>query len=623
MRAKTIGRGLAAVVLVATSVSTSAAVSAPAATSAPGAGIGQGERLNRGVVSVHTGTGNYVNWRVLASDAPGTAFNLYRDGVKVNAAPISGSSNHVDRGAPADADYVVRPVVDGVEQVSAAAAGESLRFTATSGDVGIAASTRDVPLQIPAGGRTPSGENYTYTANDASVGDLDGDGQYEIVLKWEPTNAKDNSQSGYTGNVLIDAYRLDGARLWRIDLGRNIRAGAHYTQFQVFDYDGDGRAEVVMKTADGTRSGTGQVIGNASADHRNSSGYILAGPEFLSVFRGSDGAVLASADYVPPRGNVASWGDSYGNRVDRFLAGTAYVDGSRPSIIMARGYYTRSVISAWDWRNGQLTRRWTFDSNSSTNGSAWAGQGNHNLSVADVDADGRDEIIYGAMTVDDNGAGLYTTRLGHGDALHVSDFVPSRAGLEVFDIHEGGGTGLDLHDARTGAIIFSKPNNTGAEGPGRGVAADIYAGNAGAEFWATGGGAPSNLLNASGNSVGRIPSSANFVIWWDGDAQRELLDGTHIDKYGTGGDTRLLTGSGVSSNNGTKSTPALSADILGDWREEVVWRTSDNTKLRIYSTTDPTSISRPSLMQDRQYRVAVAWQNTAYNQPPHPSFRIG
>jgi hypothetical protein len=584
----------------------------------------QVERLDRGAISVHTDAGNFVSWRLLADDPPGVAFNLYRGGTKVNAAPVTGSTNFVDKRATANADYVVRPVVGGVEQPVAAGSGRSLRFAASAdGAPGITASTRDVPLQIPPGGRTPSGENYTYNANDASVGDLDGDGQYELVLKWEPSNAKDNSQAGYTGNVYVDAYRLDGTRLWRVDLGRNIRAGAHYTQFQVFDYDGDGRAEVVMKTADGTRSGTGQVIGNSSADHRNSSGYVLAGPEFLSVFRGADGAVLASADYVPPRGTVSSWGDSYGNRVDRFLAGTAYVDGARPSIIMARGYYTRSVITAWDWRNGQLTRRWTFDSNSSSNGAQWAGQGNHNLSVADVDADGRDEIIYGAMTVDDNGSGLYTTRFGHGDALHVSDFVPGRAGLEVWDIHESGGTGMDLHDARTGAVIFSKPNNTGAEGPGRGVAANIYAGNPGAEFWAYGGGAPSALLNAAGTSVGRIPSSANFLVWWDGDAERELLDGTHIDKYGTGGDTRLLTGSGVSSNNGTKSTPALSADILGDWREEVIWRTSDNTRLRIYSTTDTTTISRPSLMQDRQYRVAVAWQNTAYNQPPHPSFPMG
>ncbi|NUT46455.1 MAG: rhamnogalacturonan lyase, partial [Saccharothrix sp.] len=376
MRARTVGRGLAAAVLVAASVSTSAVPASSAPTTQ------QADRLNRGVVAVHTSAGNYISWRVLVGDAPGTAFNLYRDGVKVNATPISGSSNYVDRGAPADADYTVRAVVGGVERMTAFADEESLRFTATSSDVGIAASTRDVPLQIPAGGTTPSGESYTYSANDASVGDLDGDGQYEIVLKWDPSNAKDNSQSGYTGNVYVDAYRLDGTRLWRIDLGRNIRAGAHYTQFQVFDYDGDGRAEVVMKTADGTRSGTGQVIGSSSADYRNSSGYILSGPEFLTVFRGTDGAVLATADYVPPRGTVSSWGDSYGNRVDRFLAGTAYVDGSRPSIIMARGYYTRSVISAWDFRNGQLTRRWTFDSNSSTNGSTWAGQGNHNLSVA-------------------------------------------------------------------------------------------------------------------------------------------------------------------------------------------------------------------------------------------------
>ncbi len=618
MRTITPGRTVAVLAIVAASVSAGALPSSAAPAAA--APIHQVEQLDRGLISVHTGTGNYVSWRALASDPPGTTFNVYRGGMKVNPSPVNGASNFTDTGASAAAEYSVRPVVRGVEQATATEANPSMRFAA-SPNAGITASTRDVPLQIPPGGRTPSGENYTYNANDTSVGDLDGDGQYELVVKWEPSNAKDNSQAGYTGNVYVDAYRLTGARLWRIDLGRNIRAGAHYTQFQVFDYDGDGRAEVAMKTADGTRSGTGQTIGNGSADHRNSSGYILAGPEFLTVFRGTDGAVLATSDYVPPRGNVASWGDSYGNRVDRFLAGTAYVDGSRPSIIMARGYYTRSVITAWDWRDGQLTRRWTFDSASS--GSQWAGQGNHNLSVADVDSDGRDEIIYGAMTIDDNGTGLYSTRLGHGDALHVSDFVPGRPGLEVWDIHESGTTGVDLHDARTGAMIFTKPNNTGAEGPGRGAAGNIYAGNPGSEFWAFGGGAPSALLNASGNNVGRIPSSANFLVWWDGDAVRELLDGTRIDKYGPNGDTRLVTGSGVSSNNGTKSTPALSADILGDWREEVIWRTTDNRALRIYSTTDPTNISRPSLMQDRQYRVAVAWQNTAYNQPPHPSFAMG
>jgi rhamnogalacturonan endolyase len=574
------------------------------------------DKLNRGLISVAAGDGNFVSWRSLIDDPAGTGFNVYRDGIRVNSIPLS-VTNYRDKGAPANATYTVRPVVHGIEQLGVAAAEESLKLTPDN-PVGITASTMDVPIQIPPGGTTPDGVSYTYTANDASVGDLDGDGQYEIVLKWDPTNAKDNSQSGYTGNVFVDAYRLNGQRLWRIDLGRNIRAGAHYTQFQVFDYDGDGRAEVAMKTADATRSGTGQVIGNAGADFRNSSGYILSGPEFLTVFRGTDGANLATQNFVPPRGTVSSWGDSYGNRVDRFLAATAYVDGSRPSIIMARGYYTRAVISAWDWRNGQLTRRWTYDSGNSNTGAY--GQGNHNLSIADVDNDGRQEVVYGSATIDDNGTLMYRTGFGHGDAMHVGDLVPSRSGLEVFTVHEPGGSpAMDVHDARTGQIVFQSAS-CGCDN-GRGVAADIWSGNSGAEAWSSAIGGLRSAANGS-QVASRKPGSINFVIWWDGDAQRELLDGTHIDKYGTGGDTRLLTGSGVSSNNGTKSNPALQADILGDWREEVIWRTSDNTRLRIYATTDSTGISRPSLMQDRQYRVAVAWQNTAYNQPPHPSFAM-
>ena len=600
-----------ALLVVTSSVLVAGAMTYPTAGAAP-AGP-QAERLDRGLISVHTGKGNFLSWRLSAGDPPGTAFNVYRDGLKVTSSPIT-RTNFQDHGAPASVIYAVRPVVDGVERASAASADGSLRMSAhTGGEMGVTASTRDVPLQIPAGGSTPSG-SFTYEANDGSVGDLDGDGQYEIVLKWNPTNAKDNAQSGYTGNTILDAYRLDGTRLWRIDLGRNIRSGAHYTQFQVFDYDGDGRAEVVVKTADGTRSGTGQVIGNANADHRNSSGYVLSGPEFLTVFRGTDGAVLDTENYVPPRGNVSDWGDNYGNRADRFLAATAYVDGSRPSIIMARGYYTRAVVVAWDFRNGQLTRRWTYDSG---RGGAY-GQGNHNLSVADVDADGRDEIVYGSATIDDNGALMYSTGLGHGDALHVGDLAPSRPGLEVFTVHEWTSSpAMDVHDARTGQFLYRAPS-CGCD-TGRGVAADVWAGNPGAEIWSSSVG---GLRSAtSGNQVAaRKPGSQNFVIWWDGDAQRELLDGTQISKYGTGGDTRLLTGSGVASNNGSKSTPVLQADILGDWREEVIWRTTDNRALRIYSTTDPTSISRPSLMQDRQYRLAVAWQNTAYNQPPHASF---
>ncbi|WP_305076066.1 rhamnogalacturonan lyase, partial [Micromonospora salmantinae] len=577
----------------------------PPTTPPPSTGVVQMEKLDRGLISVRSGNGNLVSWRLLGTETSGVAFNLYRGSTKVNASPITGATNYLDSGAAAGSAYTVRAVVGDTEQAASASASQ------------FGAGYLDVPLQVPAGGSTPSGESYSYSASDASVGDLNGDGNYEIVLKWEPSNAKDNSQSGYTGNVYVDAYTLTGTRLWRIDLGRNIRAGAHYTQFQVYDYDGDGRAEVAMKTADGTRSGTGQLIGSSSADHRNSSGYVLSGPEYLTMFNGQTGAIASTVNYDPPRGTVSSWGDSYGNRVDRFLAGTAYLDGQRPSLIMARGYYTRAVIAAWDFRNGTLTKRWTFDSNSSGNGAA-AGQGNHQLSVADVDADGRQEIVYGAATIDDNGRLLHSTGNGHGDAMHVGDLDPGRAGLEVFKVDEDASKPSSYFaDARTGQVLWSTP----ASGDnGRGVSADIWAGSPGAESWSS---AVAGLANTRGQNVGRKPSSANFLAWWDGDPVRELLDGTKIDKYGTGGETRLLDGSQVASNNGTKSTPTLSGDILGDWREEVIWRTTDSRALRIYSTPTPTSTRIYTLMHDPQYRVAIAWQNTAYNQPPHPGFFIG
>jgi rhamnogalacturonan endolyase len=545
-----------------------------------------------------------VSWRMFGTDPSAISFNLYRGTTKVNASPITNVTSYLDSGAAANSVYTVRPVIDGVEQ------------TASENSLNFANGYLDVALQIPAGGTTPDGVAYTYTANDASVGDLDGDGQYEIVLKWDPTNSKDNSQSGYTGNVYLDGYKLNGTRLWRIDLGRNIRAGAHYTQFMVYDLDGDGKAEIAAKTADGTRDNAGTVIGNASADYRNSSGYILSGPEYLTVFNGQTGVIRSTVNYDPARGTVSSWGDSYGNRVDRFLGGIAYLDGQRPSLIMSRGYYTRSVIAAWDFRNGSLTKRWTFDSNVS--GSQYAGQGNHSLSVADVDQDGKDEIIFGAMTINDNGQPLWNTRNGHGDAMHVGDLDPSRAGLEVFKVSEDASKPSSwFADARTGQILWQ----TAAVGDnGRGVSGDIWAGSPGAESWSS---MDSNLRSVSGATLGRKPSATNFLIWWDADPVRELLDATRIDKYGTSGDTRLLTGSNVSSNNSTKSTPALSGDILGDWREEVIWRTSDNSALRIYSTSTSTTRRIFTLMHDTQYRVAIAWQNTAYNQPPHPSFFLG
>jgi rhamnogalacturonan endolyase len=567
----------------------------------------QVEKLNRGIISVRSGSDNLVSWRLLGTDPSGVSFNVYRGSTLLTSSPITNSTNYLDAGASASATYTVKPVISGVEQ---AASETSLTF---------ANGYLDVPITPPAGGTTPDGVAYTYSANDASVGDLDGDGQLEIVLKWDPSNAKDNSQSGYTGDVYVDGLKLNGTRLWRIDLGKNIRAGAHYTQFQVYDYDADGAAEVAMKISDGTVDGKGVVYGDSAADYRNSSGYILTGNEALGIFTGASGGLRRTATFVPVRGTVSAWGDSYGNRVDRFLAGTAYLDGARPSLIEARGYYTRTVITAWNWRDSTLTKLWSFDSDSA--GSAYTDEGNHQLEIADVDGDGKDEIIYGAMAINDDGTALWNTQMHHGDAMDVADLIPSRSGLEVYKVDEDTTKPAAwVADAKTGAIIWKSAVCSCDNGRGR--ADDIYAGNPGAEAWNS---ADAGLLSATtGAQVStHKPSSDNFLAWWDADPVRELLDGTTISKYGVSSDTTLLSASGVHSNNSTKSTPSLSGDILGDWREEVIWPTTNNTALRIYSSPYQTTRRIPTLLHDVQYREGLAWQNTAYNQPPHTSFFLG
>lgn len=572
------------------------------------------ERLNRGLVAVRTSSSQvYVGWRLFGTDPANIAFNVYRGSTKINSSPITNSTNVVDN-TSSTGTYTVRPVVNGAEQ----AASESASVWGQN--------YLSIPMQVPPGGTTPSGENYTYSANDCSVGDLDGDGDYEIVVKWDPSNSKDNSQSGYTGNVYLDAYKTDGTRLWRIDLGRNIRAGAHYTQFMVYDLDSDGKAEVACKTADGTRDGRGTVIGSSGADYRNSGGYILTGPEFLTVFNGQTGAAMATADYVPARGAVSSWGDNYGNRVDRFVSTVAYVDGQRPSLIMGRGYYTRLVRVAWDWRNGQLTRRWTFDSDSSTPGNSnYAGQGNHQLTTGDVDGDGKDEIVNGASAINDNGSGQYANGLGHGDALHMSDMDPDRPGQEVWQPHEDPGSygnyGLEFRDARTGQPLWGVP---GSGDIGRGLAADIDPRYKGYECWGSTGG----LYTCKGQQIGTAKPSVNFAIWWDGDLSREILDGATLNKWNptAGTSDRLFTiynSGGATPINGTKANPNLSADLLGDWREEMIYRNANSTQLLLFTTTAVTSSRIYTLMHDAQYRVAVAHENSAYNQPPQTSFYLG
>ncbi len=589
------------------------------------------ESLNRGVVAVYVpGSGVYVGWRMFGTDPAGISFNVYRSGVKITGSPITTSTNYMDSGGSTGSTYYVRPVIGGVEQD----ASETVNvWTQTYGSEAL--RFKDVPIQRPADVTRSDGTTRTYSANDCSAGDLDGDGEFEIVLKWDPNDAKDNSQKGVTGNVYLDAYKMNGTMLWRIDLGINIRAGAHYTQFMVWDLDGDGRAEVSCKTAPGTKDGLGNYVlmgsDSPTADYRNSDGYILTGPEYYTIFNGQTGANMATIAYPMPRGNISDWGDSYGNRGDRYLACVAYLDGERPSLVECRGYYGpqsgymgKNQLTALDWRNGQLTQRWQFTATINTGNDiypTYIGQGNHGISVIDADGDDYDEIIYGACVIDHDGSPKFTTGLGHGDAMHVSDLDPCRPGYEVYGIHEGtSNPGAAMYAAENGTILWKTPNTD----VGRGAAADIDPAYPGMECWAS----DPNLHTATGAFISTSkPSCTNFVIWWDADLSRELSDADRIDKWvpASATSSRVVTvyNYGVSTNNGTKKNPCLQADSFGDWREEMVMRTNDSTALRILTPVTVTSYRIFTLMHDPVYRMGIAWQNVAYNQPPHTGFFFG
>jgi rhamnogalacturonan endolyase len=597
----------------------------------------QMEGLGRGVVAVKVATGVFVSWRMLgceyAPDSPGSVwYDLYRDGARI--ATVTDSTNYLDTSGSYAATYSVRVVQAGREGPESSSANvwpdNYLR----------------VPIDPPPSGKTPGStvcenadEGYGYDANDGSVGDLDGDGEYDLVLKWQPQNGKDNSQSGCTGNVYLDGYKLDGTKLWRIDLGPNIRAGAHYTQFLVYDLDGDGKAEVALKTAPGTKDGTGAYLhlgpaafDDDSVDYRSvgnasgKTGYVLSGPEYLTVFAGATGAELATVDFDVARGDVSSWGDSYGNRVDLYLASVGFVsDGllgqasGQPSLLMGRGYANRTTMTAWTFRAGQLVEIWKLDSSAEA-APIYVGQGAHSMAVADVDGDGAQDIIFGAATIGGDGKARCSTNLGHGDALHVGDLVPARPGLEVFMPHESTAVPVfDVRDAATCEIVAKGlVQNSDTT---RGVADDVSPVWDGAEAWTNDSGGVASA--ATGVIVDAKPDPAptlNFLIYWDGDESRELEDGTSISKFG--GPT-LQECAACASNNGSKATPVLTADLFGDWREEIVWRETDNSALRIYTTTALTARRLFTLMHDPQYRMQVSSEQTGFNQPPHPSFHIG
>ena len=641
----------------------------------------QMERLDRGVVALRSGSANFVSWRFLGTDdEDNTKFDVLRNGTVV--AKDLYKTNYLDKSGPVLATYQIVTKVNGQEVETT----EPITAWGTA--------CRKLILNRP-----PAGPNGgTYDPNDCSVGDVDGDGQYEIFVKWYPSNAKDNSQGGITDNTIIDCYKLvddesedidwesgfitepkNCEMLWRVDLGRNIRSGAHYTQFMVYDFDGDGRAEMMCKTGPGSLDAKGNYVNQAATDnsikgvsgtalYRNSDGRITGGQEWLTVFDGLTGKAIHTIFYNPNRnmtyGGAAdgsvNWGvggkndkASYGNRGERYLAAVAALGGpdQNPSAIFCRGYYDYAFIWAVDFDGQQLHQRWfsshksgsaysvvTYDADGNGTSKSYSGckptsgngsgtmyqNGNHNMSIADVDGDGRDEVIWGSAALDDDGTLLYGTGYGHGDAIHLADHCPDRPGLEMFQIHEGGSYGWDLHDALTGEIIHSA---TGGKDNGRGIAAAFDSKTRGSLFWSANDGQPRSAV--TGNVAYNSGGSQNFRIYWDGDLQDELLDGSTIDNFksGSGGTSRLATlyeiGPG-NTCNGSKNTPCLQADILGDWREEVILYGIDGSDacLAIYTTTTETKYRMPTLMHDHTYRMGICWQNTAYNQPPHLGYYL-
>ena len=622
------------------------------------------EKLDRGTVAVKTNDGVYLSWRLLGTESlTNQAFDIYRDSEKIYTTGEHDATCYTDSKGTADNKYTVVPKGEAIDKTEAVDV-----WTTNTTYKGRSVAYKDIAFKVPDGGKTPTDEEYTYTANDMSVGDLDGDGEYEYIVKWDPSNSKDNSVKGYTGKVYLDAYELDGTLLWRIDLGVNIRAGAHYTQYMVYDFDGDGKSEVILKTAPGSKDGEGNYVskagknitkGDDKKDYRNSSGLLMGkdgGPEYLTVFNGETGAAMQTVDFDPPRSILTSseWGDSYANRSERYLAAVAYLDGVHPSVVMTRGYYTYVYAAAYTWDGTDLKEQWLSTntpteenggtgctvkyadgtSKNNTNKTLYA-QGAHSVSVADVDNDGYDEIIFGSAVLDHDGTVLTYDGRGHGDAEHVSDF-DNDGKQEIFMAHEAG-----KHNDKIipYAVDIKRYNGDimlqAAKGDiGRGIMDNVddkYALSSGnlSLFWSV---AADGIYNQAGEKVGNIPNTngsnmENFAVYWDGDLGRELLDGNKLVKYSIkSGAERIYYDSKNSTlpgsiNNSTKSNACLTADLFGDWREEIVLRYGDG--VRIYFSTIPTDYRLTTLMHDSQYRCAIAWQNVGYNQSPHTSYYIG
>ena len=666
----------------------------------------QMEALDRGLIAVkttddgrhQTKTGVYLSWRLLGDeDLATTQFAIYKNGSNTPIMMEPGApTNYLDTSGKATDSYQVAVVAPVAGAKCSAVKPINANFTARSDYYGNGTSEAnsftyiDIPLTRPANVSRPGDGKTSYYynrltsdgsvdkeggANDASVGDLDGDGDYELIVKWDPTDSKDSAGSDWTGPTYLDAYDFtlptDGSTtakselLWRIDLGVNVTSGQHYSPFMVYDFDGDGEAELAVKTAPGsysintagekhfvTEAGDSDEIINADntkvwVGAGGIKGKNTTGPEYLTIFE-SDGTPACTTDYIP-RGNLSSWGDSKANRSERYVAGVAYLDGVHPSLIMCRGYYAKAMIRAYDYDGETLSLRWAHDGTANS-ASTMYGQGNHNMSIADVDNDGKDEIVWGSATLDDDGKTIVeNTRYGHGDAMHVNDF-DNDGWQEVFSVKEekagykNNAADFRRPGERTGKSLWGK----GASGDtGRGVMANVddeYASthaNARALAWSS---SHANAFDLNGKELGTSPktssrSMTNFFVYWDGDLGREILDDNQLAKYyvnetSNGYESytrRFYNGKDgylpITSNNYSKHTPSLVADILGDWREEIIAPygkgEKDTPVMRILISTLQSDYRLTTLMHDSQYRCAIAWQNGGYNQPPHQSYYIG
>ena len=600
-----------------------------------------------------------VSWRMLPGEDETTGFDLYRRQgnlaeQKINTAPITQVTCWQDNLTDFTKDVTYRLTAAGMFTTLA-------RHTITKEQLSAKQPYISIPLKSTKD--VCNIDTVCYQANDVSIGDLDGDGMPEIIVKRLQTikNKQGDILSSGTGAgyshpdclhaVIWDAYKLDGTFLWRVKGGPQVILG-NSSCFAVADFDGDGRAEMAIRTGEGTVFGDGTQIGDTdgdgktdyrvwdhfkgfsddseSGDESGASGkgwsehYSAAGPEFLSVIDGKTGRELARTDYIP-RGTSQDWGDGYWKRGNSFRVGVGYFSGSYPSIFMGRGVYRRSVLEAWDYRDGQLSRRWHFDTSDESDShnrdgkpnSAYAGQGNHSFNIADLDGDGCDDVMYGSMVVGSDGYGLWSSELGHGDANHVGKFLPDREGLQVFHCLEGGTTMVALHDGENGNIIWDKHSDT-TNDTGRCMVADTDPDSPGCEFWWG-----QNAHSAAGEDLGYKPSSCNAAIWWDGSLSRQLLDAGTISSKPNG---RVFTiyRYDISFNNGTKSNPCWYGDLLGDWREEVI--ATDATKLndlKVFTTWYPTEHKFPWLMTDHTYLMSALNENAGYNQPTNLGYYLG